>query len=428
MFRQAASKVALMAVSVGISLLVCEFVLSTLSPTQYYVWRPGRSFVTNPRTDIMPGISGRKRFTINEWGIRGDTFSEDQRYRILAIGGSTTECFYLDDSEAWPYLLQERLNAGTARKVWVGNVGKSGLNSRDHLLTARLLLDQYPKIDAIVLLVGINDFLRTLALDDGYRPSPSLDSLSREQYDGLVRRIFEVHPVYHRTHLPLYERTHVWERVRKIKRYFREAPYEQEDDGGQYVRFRAYRQAARIRSRLPDLSASLHEYASNLDAIAALAKERGARPIFLTQPTMWRADLEPELRKLVWMGGLGDYMRRGASDYYAVEALAEGVARYNDVLRRVCRENDVELIDLDVLQPIDLSLLYDDCHFNESGSRRLTAVVVDYLLREGRWERLSARSARLADETARDARVAGVTVYHDALHPSALTLPVVSRD
>ena len=123
MFRQAAYNMVLVAVSLGISLLVCEFVLRMISPTAYYIWRPGRSAITNPRSDVMPGISGRrKHFTINDRGIRGDAFSEDQQYRILAIGGSTTECFYQDDSEAWPYLLQERLSAGLARKVWVGSL------------------------------------------------------------------------------------------------------------------------------------------------------------------------------------------------------------------------------------------------------------------------------------------------------------------
>jgi hypothetical protein len=35
------------------------------------------------------------------------------------------------------------------------------------------------------------------------------------------------------------------------------------------------------------------------------------------------------------------------------------------------------------------------------------------------------RGGVVADETAKDARTAHVTVYHDAVHPSVLELPVV---
>lgn len=90
-FRQAVYKIALLVVSLGVSLLVSEIVLRAIAPTAYYVWRPGRRAITNPSPDVMPGTSGRKRFSINDWGIRGDGFSDDQDYRILAIGGSTTQ-------------------------------------------------------------------------------------------------------------------------------------------------------------------------------------------------------------------------------------------------------------------------------------------------------------------------------------------------
>jgi lysophospholipase L1-like esterase len=382
--------------SLGVSLLISEFLLRVVSPTAYYVWRPGRRAVTTPRPDVMPGINGRKRFSINDWGIRGDAFSDDQDYRILAIGGSTTECFYQDDSETWPYLLQEQLGAKLNRRVWVGSVGKSGHNSQNHILTARLLLDQYPRIDAIVLLVGVNDLHQRLARAEDYEPAPDLDSLTPAQYHRYLRGTFDVYPVRYLAHLPAHERTEIWERVRTIEYRLDKMAYRQELDGSQYARWRSYRQAAtRLRTQLPDLAGSLGEYARNIETIIGLAKERGVRPIFLSQPTMWRPDLEPEIGKLVWMGGVGDYTRgtRGtATDYYSIEALAEGMKLYNDTLRRVCRENEVECVDLDVLLPKDLTMFFDDCHFNDSGCRNVAAAIADYLLEASRRARLLIRA------------------------------------
>ena len=83
---------------------------------------------------------------------------------------------------------------------------------------------------------------------------------------------------------------------------------------------------------LPELVVALDEFAANIDRIAAAARDHGARPVFLTQPTLWRDDLPPELRELLWCGGVGSYFGGRDADYYTVEALAEGMRSYNERL------------------------------------------------------------------------------------------------
>ena len=97
-------------VTVTIFLVISEVALRAIENDKYYVWQPGLQKIFHPSPDIMPGISGISHFTINKFGLRGDVFTEGT-YRILAVGGSTTESLYLDDTEAWPYLVQEILNA-----------------------------------------------------------------------------------------------------------------------------------------------------------------------------------------------------------------------------------------------------------------------------------------------------------------------------
>ena len=82
-------------VSLVLSLGLGELALRLSSPERYYVWEPGTRQIFRPMPSIMPGIVGESRFFINEHGLRGDPFSPGQGYRILAVGGSTTECLYL---------------------------------------------------------------------------------------------------------------------------------------------------------------------------------------------------------------------------------------------------------------------------------------------------------------------------------------------
>ena len=121
---------------VGI-LLLCEAVLQILLPSSYsngyYIWPPHLRKVFRPYQDVMPGISGESEFIVNSHGVRGDELTPQHTYRILAIGGSTTECKYLDQSETWAYLLQETINENTNHSVWVGNAGMSGTTTRHHL-------------------------------------------------------------------------------------------------------------------------------------------------------------------------------------------------------------------------------------------------------------------------------------------------------
>lgn len=57
----------------------------------------------------LPGMSGRHVFSTNNLGFRGDALAIPKpagEFRVFAIGGSTTECLYLDDTETMPAVLR----------------------------------------------------------------------------------------------------------------------------------------------------------------------------------------------------------------------------------------------------------------------------------------------------------------------------------
>jgi lysophospholipase L1-like esterase len=379
-----APQVALMLVSLAFSVAAAEVVLRVVGGTRasYYVWPPGFHATLQPSPSVMPGIDGESGFSVSDQGLRGDRLDR-QTSGILAVGGSTTECLYLDDSETWPYLLQRRLNAtrGGNGSVWVGNAGRSGHTTSHHLLHAEHLPDLSPVIKTMLVLSGANDFLQRLQLDRGYRPPALVDHMSPDEYRSVGDRAFAVWPGF-ASDDPVWKRLELVRRLRDVKKRYTEPPWNviQDSSGQIYLTWRANRRSASaFRNELPDLSPSLDAYVRNLQRIIALSKARGLRLILMTQPAIWRAGLSQEEQALLWMGGVGAYQGTTGREYYAPEALAAGLKQYNDALLRTCAATNVECLDLDRMLQKNSAVFYDDMHFTEAGARAVANIVGEYL-------------------------------------------------
>ena len=193
MVRRLLARLALAGGSLLLAAVLAEVVLRALGPDRdaLYVWPPGLEREFHPAEGLMPGVEGVARFRINEVGLRGDPWSPDSTDRILCVGGSTTECLYLDQPEAWPQLVQDRLGEGT----WVANAGHSGRHSRDHVVQLRHFLTRPPGnalgLDRVVILEGVNDLMLPLTEPRTYDPR----FLERDDAESqLLPRAFEVLP------------------------------------------------------------------------------------------------------------------------------------------------------------------------------------------------------------------------------------------
>jgi hypothetical protein len=77
-----------------------EAIIRIAVPSGPVLRTPNKVLEYEPASWGVTGVTGRKRFTTNSLGLRGPELPQEQHlYRIIAIGGSTTECFVLDDSE-----------------------------------------------------------------------------------------------------------------------------------------------------------------------------------------------------------------------------------------------------------------------------------------------------------------------------------------
>ena len=139
LYREHSARLLLLIVSGTVAFSFGEILLRATRPAgsraPFHGREPGLRKVFHPDPDILPGVGPEAHFTINSLGIRGPELSSDPSvYKILCIGGSTTECLYLDDCKTWPHLLMLQLNQSEyLRPVWVGNMGYSGFSSRMHL-------------------------------------------------------------------------------------------------------------------------------------------------------------------------------------------------------------------------------------------------------------------------------------------------------
>ena len=349
-----------------------------LDTGSYRIWSPRLETVFRPRAGLMPGVEGDSRFRTNRLGLRGDEPDPGAAYRILVLGGSTTECLYLDQDEAWPALVQAGLRErGRGPRVQVFNGGVSGRTTRDHVVQLRHLLPQPPAFDAVVLMCGVNDLALRLARDEAYDPH-ALEQPGAE--DRLLPRAFARLPLGVRTGQAWWRRTALWRFASLVRARLDGGERVQDEAGAIYAVWRAKRAAARgLRAELPDLSSALDEQRRNLRTIAALCAARGVRLVLVTHPAAWGPDLPPATEALLWMGGVGDYQNAAASEYYTPAALARGLAAFNAVLAEVAAAEGLECLDLAGALASTPSLFYDDVHFNEEGARRAAAAVTAHL-------------------------------------------------
>jgi lysophospholipase L1-like esterase len=346
-------------------------------PRVPYVWPPRLERTFRPTPEVMPGVSGPSLFRTSSLGLRGDEPSPDAFPRVIALGGSTTECLYLDQQEAWPQRLQQLLRE-TAPGTWVGNAGRSGHSTREHVLQVEALAGREPRPHLVLLMAGVNDLGKRLAQDEAYDPQ-ALDRPGERA--RLAPVAFSVLPDGAGSNLPWFKQTALWRLASHLRARYTEDPRVQKTTGEIYLEWRRRRrEASALRDELPDLTSALEEFRRNLATCVRQARAAGAEVVLLDQPALWREDLPSELDARLWMGGVGEYSSTDGCEYYTPGALARGLARYNAAVHEVAAEQGVASIALGEALPRDGTIFYDDVHFTEQGARRVARLVADALV------------------------------------------------
>lgn len=370
--------------SVVFALVVLELFLQVLPQGEIKpaLWPPVRQALLEPDPKLMPGVHGDSTFTGNSVGIRGPELPElndrDQVYKIVTVGGSTTESLYLDDSEEWPHLIMKSLNAAQeTNPVWVGNAGQSGRNAVDHLELMRTLpiLDE---ADLLIFLLGLNDLQPTLAFEGETTQAVLEDNAAKFgrqvlKGGGYPRPVF---PVFKR--LDLFERTKTSSAAAMASLGSSLVLGRVGVGPGSYIDLRRQMRASAPTVSLPDLQLGMEEYRLRIEDIVQECESKGIRCLYLTQPSMWRSDLDEDEKKLLWFGWVGREF--DPIGYVTARDAGAAMDSYNQELLNICERGGLECLDLAAAVPKDVSSFYDDVHFNEEGARTVSSFLTEYLL------------------------------------------------
>lgn len=337
------------------------------------LWPPGAQWVFQPASWGVP-VSGTTRFSINEIGLRGPVLPRRGKpYEIIAVGGSTTACWFLDDSKEWPHLVMEGLNSRQKKlPVWVANAGVPGHNSVHHLAVLKTL-PVFKQVDMVVILIGVNDLTASLAFE-GASSQTQLEQSAEEFREYMLRGAQSeryLHPTYKR--LRLYQLAQQ-AKVNLLNRFERAGTGARETERELWQRQRA---EGKIVS-LPDLHVGLEEYRERMQQLSQQCRVLSVRCLFLTQPVLWRSGLSPAEERSLWLGYVGPWKARNR--FLAAADLELAMNAYNRILLDVCKHDGLECFDLASVIPKDGSVFYDDAHYTEAGARLIADRLLDYLL------------------------------------------------
>lgn len=352
----------LLLISAIVSLSVLELVLRFIAPHNMY-----HSLVPSIDVDkqqeyavFFPGIDSISHFSVNEYGYRSPGYFSKNRYGILAIGGSTTQCIGLSDHETWPWLLENMLNdSSSAKDFTVGNIGVPGFNAGNNFYQLMHIEPQFDNIKTVLLLVGINDFIRVLRLNDNFYPTSEDEHLHNRSFLRLPRK----------ENAQLHKRTELYLHARDMYNQYKSNNEAPSTLGWLYSLLEDYSAAIKADS-LPDLTIALEDYEKNLKSIAKLSRQRGLRLVLITQPVLWNKDISIYEEKV---GSIGAPVIDGIT--YSPVALERGMKIFNDRLKKVAEEEQVDVIDLAKKLPQDTSIFYDHCHFNIQGAANVAQII-----------------------------------------------------
>ncbi len=343
-----------------VALLLCEIILRIYNPLSNFT-RQGRLILPANQQVVFQNkwirqLDPQIHYSRNALGFRGP-MPADSIYKfnsVICVGGSTTACFFLSDTQTWPWLLQERLK-DSVPGLWINNAGLDGHSTFGHLLLLKeYVLKLKPKY--VLLLTGVNDV-------ETSKPE-NFDQLSENK----IR--FQSAGGFLKSLLNQTETGATLFQLYSIRLAYKKGLIHKEVD------FRNLPDTilnnTTTQSILSAQQPFLTGYRNRLQELIQLCKANGTTPILLTQPSLYGAYTDPATGVVMNNKYLpiGDNARNNLLQEQILES-------YNDVVRSF--RSEVPVIDLARLMPKNTSLYYDFIHFNKAGAAEVASLLAGAL-------------------------------------------------
>jgi lysophospholipase L1-like esterase len=275
-------------------------------------------------------------------------------FRIVCIGGSTTECFALERKDSWPAVLQSLLQKqlGDKAQVTCVNLGVCATPLRTYLATLTFY-GIYLQPDVVIFYVGVNDLCTGVKFPD--------DPTFVSPYDPFARHRLGLSPPWY---LQMLSRTQLGRHARSILKQDSPGSHRKDDPRffADYVPDPATCHDVELSFTMDPVAR--RQYATDLRSAAGICRSNHGQLLVLTAPALWRADkmTDEEVCQLWLRPRAGDRVASAATCRRLLDAR-------NELTRSVCQESDISLFDLASAIPSSLDYFYDDAHLNVAGAR-----------------------------------------------------------
>jgi len=344
--------------------------------TGYHVWLPGMRLELRQVAAAFRQVEPRVRFEVNGDGERGAEVPAHTPglFRVLVAGGSSAECLALDQPTSWPGALERLLSSAAslrtldARRVHVGNIGRSGIGSRQLDVILTHVLPQYRRLDLLVIMVGASDVLRWL--EEGAPPSLGPDPS--------VEDVFSMHPEQSFGWTP--GRSATIEAVRRLRRRWLRPVEVREQAGSWLVAARRMRAAAlETRHATPDPWLVLSAFDQHFGSVVRRGKAYADRVLVVRQPWFDR-EPAPEEAAHFWHGGVGKAWKQTLTVFYGLDVLHDLMSRLDARAAAIARDLGVADLDLRPILTPSLDHYFDMFHYTPQGAALVARAVADAVL------------------------------------------------
>jgi hypothetical protein len=273
---------------------------------------------------------------------------------IAFLGGSTTECTYVDENLRFPYLAGRLLEQQTHLKVNTYNAGRSGNNS---LHSINILMNKVVdlKPDIVLMMHNIND-LAILMYEKSYWNSNPFRSPIIEQKPNFKTVGRDLEQTFHLVRDLTFPNL-----ARVIKGIFHSGA---KTNGDEFKNVRSKKITI-------DQDLLVREFALNLQTFINICRARGITPVLMTQASRLNDHPDPLIKKM--MHGLE------ISQGIAYKDFKGAFDRLNQTIREVGAKNGVLVIDLAKEIPSVKENICDVAHFNDHGSRLVASQIAAQL-------------------------------------------------
>jgi hypothetical protein len=293
-------------------------------------------------------------FRIDENGfILPSKIHPDPQLTLAFLGGSTTECAYVDEENRFPYRVGRLLEQKTGLRTDSYNAGKAGntsLHSLDILLNKVIPV----KPDVAIMMDNVNDlavllFEKTYWTKNPYR-SPLVEI--KPSFKTAMKNIEDSFHIIRDLSFPYLSR--------QLKTFYHYVV-------GNKSNVDEFEQARGHKIQV-DKQKLVSEFSMNLQTFINISRARKITPVLMTMANRLKDHPDPFIlsleRKTVETGTGLNY-----------KDFKDLVDLFNQTIREVAVANNVLVIDLDRKVPKEKALMYDFVHLNDAGSKYVADII-----------------------------------------------------